>query len=337
LAESPRNPDVLYVGTDDGYLWVTRDGGKEWTNITKNVGLPGLRWIASIEASRFDEGRAFVVFDAHRSDDDNPYVYMTEDFGKTWKSLRGNLPSWGSTRVLREDIENPNLLYLGTEFGAWCSLDRGQTWNRLNTTLPTVAVHEFAIHPTAGEVVAATHGRSLWILDVTALRQLTPDALRADARLYRPVSAMRWRVEPGRGRTNRRFVGENPPAGAALYYSLGKKASKVSLKVLDVDGKLVRELPGETKAGLHKVVWNLSSAGERGAGGGRRGGQGGGPPGGGRGRAFQSGGRPVAPGTYLVVLTVDGTEYKQALRVEGDLDAATPLLTEEEDEMEIDP
>src|SRR6185312_5312069 len=101
LAESPRNLNVLYAGTDDGYLWVTRDGGRQWTNITKNVGLPGLRWVASIEASRFDEGRAFVVFDGHRSDDDNPYVFMTEDYGVTWKSLRGNLPSWGSTRVLR--------------------------------------------------------------------------------------------------------------------------------------------------------------------------------------------------------------------------------------------
>jgi photosystem II stability/assembly factor-like uncharacterized protein len=332
LAESPRNPDVLYVGTDDGYLWVTRDGGKEWTNITKNVGLPGLRWVASVEASRFDEGRAFAVFDAHRSDDDNPYVYMTEDFGKTWKSLRGNLPEWGSTRVLREDIENPNLLYLGTEFGAWCSLDRGKTWNRLNANLPTVAVHEFAIHPTAGEVVAATHGRSLWVLDVMALRQLTPEALRADARLYRPVTAMRWHLEPARGRTNRRFVGENPPAGAALYYSLGKKASKVGLKVLDVDGKLVRELSGETQPGLHKLIWNLSSAPERRAQGPARGGQPGGQQRGGRGRGFQQAGRSVPPGTYLIVLSVDGAEYKQSLRVEGDAGAANPLLAEDEDE-----
>src|SRR5262249_44061979 len=103
LAESPRNPNVLYAGTDDGALWVTRDGGKEWTNITKNVGLPGPRWVAALEASRYDEGRAYAVFDGHRSDDDEPYVYVTEDYGQTWKSLRGNLP-WGSTRCVREDI-----------------------------------------------------------------------------------------------------------------------------------------------------------------------------------------------------------------------------------------
>ena len=343
LAESPRNPDVLYAGTDDGYLWVTRDGGKEWTNITKNVGLPGLRWVASIEASRFDDGRAFVVFDGHRSNDDEPYVFMTEDFGQSWKSLRGNLP-WGSTRVLREDIENPNLLYLGTEFGAWCSLDRGKTWDRLNTNLPTVAVHEFAVHPTAGEVVAATHGRSFWILDVTALRQLTPEALRANARLYRPLTAVRYRPEPSHGRTNRRFVGENPPAGAPLYYSLGKKASKVSLKVLDVDGKLIRELETSKEPGLHKVVWNLAQAPERRAGGrppgqrppagderpaGRQRPGGGQRPGGDR--AFQPPGRPVPAGTYLVVLSVDGSEYKQALHIEGDA-AAVNLFAAEDDE-----
>lgn len=319
LAESPRNPDVLYVGSDDGYLWVTRNGGREWTNITQNVwnkeragGVSDgqdpsathasgsyRRWVASIEPSRFAEGRAYVVFDGHRSDDDEPYVYVTEDFGKTWKSLRGNLP-WGSTRVLREDIDNADLLYLGTEFGAWYTLDRGQTWNRLNTNLPTVAVHEFAIHPTAGEIVAATHGRSLWILDVTALRQLTPQALQAEARLYRPATAVRWRMEPSRGQTNRRFIGENPPFGATIWYSLGKKAEKASLKVLDIEGQVVRELKAETQPGLHKIVWDLTRAPER-------------PR---RGQQSPQSGPPATPGSYLLVLTVDGNEYKQALRVE---------------------
>jgi photosystem II stability/assembly factor-like uncharacterized protein len=314
LAESPRNPDVLYVGSDDGYLWVTRDGGKEWTNLTKNVGLPGLRWVASIEPSRFEEGRAYVVFDGHRSDDDHPYVFVTEDFGQTWKPLHHDLPESGTTRVLREDIDNPNLLYLGTEFGAWCSLDRGQTWSRLGSNLPTVAVHDFAIHPTAGEIVAATHGRSLWILDVTALRQLTPEALHAEARLYRPATAIHWRLEPSRGSTNRRFVGTNPPDGAAIWYSLGKNAEKVSLKVLDIDGKLVRELDASTQSGLHKIVWNLTRTPER-----RE-----------RGQQAQSEGRPVAPGTYLLVLSVDGKEYKQALRVEGDPAGANSLIAEED-------
>src|SRR5206468_3084670 len=151
LAESPINPDVLWAGTDDGNLWVTRDGGQKWTKVAAKVGLPGPRWVATIEASRFAEGRAYIAFDAHRSDDDEPYVYATEDFGQTWKSLRANLPV-GSSRVLREDVTNPDLLYLGTEFGIWASLDRGKSWTRLNNNLPTVAVHEIAVHPTAGEI-----------------------------------------------------------------------------------------------------------------------------------------------------------------------------------------
>jgi len=324
LAESPRNPNVLWAGTDDGYLWVTRDGGKEWTNVTRNVGLPGLRWVNSIEASRFEEGRAYVVFDAHRSDEEKPYVYATEDHGKTWRPLHGTLPAWGTTRVLREDIENGNLLYLGTEFAIWCSLDRGQTWQKINNNLPTVAIHEIAIHPTGGEIVAATHGRSLWVLDVSALRQFTSDAASAKARLYHPVSAVRWAMEPSRGRTNRRFVGDNPPQGAVLYYSLTESARTAGIKVVDIDGKTVREIKVETGPGLHKLVWDLTGEPPRPGGGRPR--QGAGPP----------RGRPVAVGTYRIVLTVDGVEHSQTLKVEPDPIAPTApyILEDEEDEVE---
>jgi photosystem II stability/assembly factor-like uncharacterized protein len=279
LSESPRNPNVLYVGTDDGLLWVTRDGGKEWKNITANVNLPGPFWVATIEASRFAEGRAYVVFDGHRSDNDDPHVYVTEDFGQSWRSLRANLPL-GSSRVLREDLENRDLLYLGTEFGAWVSLNRGESWVKLNNNLPTVAVHEFAQHPTAGEMVAATHGRSLWVLDVTPLRQTTAEVLKGKAHLYRPATAVRWRPEPRRGGTNRRFVGENPRTGAQVYYALPSKADKVSLKIVDYTGKTVRELEARSEPGLHRVSWDLAQTPERSA---DRAGTGGGRGTGGRG------------------------------------------------------
>jgi photosystem II stability/assembly factor-like uncharacterized protein len=308
LAESPRNPNVLYVGTDDGALWVTRDGGKEWTDITKNVGMPGPRYVSTIEASRFEEGRAYVAFDGHRSDVDDPLVFVTEDFGKSWSSLRGNLPR-GSTHCLREDITNPNLLFAGTEFGCWASLDRGRTWNSLNTNLPTVAVFEVAIHPTAGEIVAATHGRSLWVLDVTPLRQATRDVLRAEAFLFEPGSAIRWRTEPRRGQTNRRYVGQNPARGATLDYALARKAEKIGLKVLDVDGATVRELRASSEPGLHRVVWDLGRAV------GPRQGERPGAAGGGRGPVRT---RPVPPAVYRVVLTVDGKEYARHVRVEPD-------------------
>src|SRR5262249_12516503 len=171
LSESPRNPDIVWAGTDDGGVWVTKDGCKTWTNVSdkfKAAGLPGPRWVSTIEASRYADGRCYVAFDAHRSNDDNPYVFVTEDFGATWKSLKANLPT-GPTRVCREDIANPNLLYLGTEFGCYASVNRGQAWTRINGEkgLPTVAVHEFAQPTTANDLVVATHGRSLWVLDVT--------------------------------------------------------------------------------------------------------------------------------------------------------------------------
>src|SRR5262249_25421057 len=161
------------------------------------------------------------------SDDDAPYIYVTEDYGETWKSLRANLPAVGSTRVLREDVSNANLLYLGTEFGGYASTNRGASWTRVNNNLPTAAVHEIAVHPTAGEIVAATHGRSLWVLDVTALRQMTADALKAKATLYRPNVVTYWKNEPERGSPygtgSRKYAGQNPLTGAQIYYSLTKK------------------------------------------------------------------------------------------------------------------
>src|SRR5262249_8267247 len=149
LAESPRNPDVLWAGTDDGAVWVTRDGGKKWVNVTAKFGLQAPLWVATLEASRFAEGRCYAALDGHRSDDDRPHVYVTENLGQTWKPLGAKLPPFGSTRCLREDVANPDLLYLGTEFGAHVSLDRGRSWARLGNNLPTVAVHEIAVHPTA--------------------------------------------------------------------------------------------------------------------------------------------------------------------------------------------
>jgi hypothetical protein len=371
------------VGTDDGNLWVTQDGGKDWKNITANVGLSGPRCVATIEPSRAVEGRAYVAFDGHRQDDDDPLIYVTEDFGKTWTSLRSNLP-WGSTRCLREDIQNPNLLFAGTEFAAWVSIDRGHYWTKLNNNLPTVAIHDFAIHPTAGEIVAATHGRSLWILDITPLRQLSTEIAKAKTHLFQPTTAFRWRQEPRKGGTNRRFVGENPPPGAQIYYSLTKKAEQINLSIVDYTGKTVRELRATGDPGLHKIAWNLAmtparparagaAAGstgqgaEPGARGGRRqrgggagqpgGGQGvpeqpaagqpgagqpgGGPPAGGQRGGFGRGGmgaQAVPPGIYRVLLTVDGEQFSQPLRIEAESSVADNVIADDDgDEGERDP
>jgi photosystem II stability/assembly factor-like uncharacterized protein len=312
LAESPRNSNLLYVGTDDGFLWITRDGGKEWKNITSNLGLPGLRHVSSIEPSRYVEGRAYVVFDAHRSDDERPYVYVTDDFGQTWMPLQAGLPQWGTTRVLREDIENPNLLYLGTEFSLFCSLDRGQSWVKLNTNLPTVAIHEIAQHPTMGEIVAATHGRSLWVLDVSPLRKLNPQTMKAPATFFKPATTVRWIPDPSRGRTNRRFVGENPPEGAVLYYLLTRKAEKASLRLLAADGKELLKQKLQTKPGLHSFIWDLN-----------------GPPGPPK-PGEEPEPVPVPAGTYRAVLTIDGVELTQDVKVANDPGAPSGGTAQEE-------
>ena len=291
--------------------------------------VPGPRWVSSLEASKHEPGRCYVTLDGHRSNDDEPYVFASEDYGKSWRSIRANLPtSAGSCRVIREDIENPDLLYLGCEFSAWVSIDRGKSWTRFAGGLPTVAVHEFAIHPIAGEVVAATHGRSLWILDVTTLRQLTPDTIGADAYLYKPNTAVRWRSEPERGASStRRFVGENPPSGAQLFYSLGQEAAEVKISVSNIAGETLFESEGATTAGLHPLNWNLRRQvqGGRGGRGGRAGGRGG--------RGGFGRGPLVTPGTYLVTLTVDGESYQQPLEVIADPDFPEAAAFETEAEL----
>ena len=306
FGESPKDPDLLYVGTDDGALHVTRDGGATWTDLFAEGAplrelLPERPYVAWIEPSGAKAERAFVAFDAHRSDDDRPLVFVTEDAGKTWRSIVANLPDFGSTRVVREDPVNPDLLYLGTEFGAFASVDRGTSWTRLGANLPTVAVHAFAIHPTAGEIVAGTHGRSLWVLDVTALRQMKRPALTARAHLFAPQTAVQWRPRPGRG-ASRGFVGQNPYPGALLYVGITKKTSAVSLRIRAQSGKVLRELAVEGTPGLHRIAWDLREAPEKGR---RR-------------------GRRVRPGTYVAELVVEGEKQTRPLEVRTDPGSPEP-------------
>jgi photosystem II stability/assembly factor-like uncharacterized protein len=448
LAESPRDPDLLWVGTDDGALWISRNGGHEWTDLFTEYGarhvtpgtsvtatqtapapsgtdapeakdapaptpaaekraakmveammrrdadgdgklqaselpwrgrtllktadangdggldagelrkalfrgrrreaapakapapavttpapeeakeapaatprpgslaalVPERRWVAWIEPSRYVDGRCYLVLDGHRSDDDRPHVYATEDHGKTWRSLRANLPDdVGTTRVLREDLVNPDLLYLGTELGAWVSLDRGASWTSLATNLPTVAVHAFALHRTVPEIVAATHGRSLWVLDVSALRQMTSEARAAPVHLFAPRGAVHWRPMPGRG-SGRTYVGENPASGATIRYALARKAKAAALRIETLDGRLVRELAATVEPGLHAASWDLRW---------RR-------P---EGRRVRYGPR-AKPGTYRVVLTVDGEERRSELLLEMDPEADDERWLAMQDEAE---
>ncbi|MGI9498137.1 MAG: VPS10 domain-containing protein [Mariniblastus sp.] len=275
--------------------------------------MPGPRWVSSIEASRFKKERCYITMDGHRSNDDGVYVFVTNDYGKTWDSLTDNLPGTaGSARVLREDIVNENLLLLGCEFSSWYSIDQGQTWTRIKGGLPTVSVHEFAIHPTAGEVVAATHGRSLWVGDLSVLRQLSVDSLKENSKLYDVKDAVVWQREPSRGLSGtRRFVGTNPEQGTVVAYSLGKTARQVELEIHDLKGETVKTFEAPKTKGLHMLQWDL-----------RR----------------DSGGRfrsSANSGTYLVRLKVDGELHQTTVTVKTDPSlspaAASVLENETED------
>ncbi|MFH0946349.1 MAG: PDZ domain-containing protein [Planctomycetota bacterium] len=288
-----------------------RDSEREayvWKPIAELTEKP-LR-VSSLEASRFKKDRVYMSLDGHRSDVDQPFAFVSEDRGQTWRALAGSLPSdCGVVRVLREDLKNADLLYLGTEFGAYASIDRGATWTTLNTNLPTVAIHEFAQHETAGEVVVATHGRSLWALDVTPLRQLSREAVADDFRLLEPNNAVYFRPEPRRGGTLRRFEGENPKEGAELFYSFAKEQNGATLKVENALGETLREFDVDRAAGLHSVRWDLRGSGSSGS----------------NWRAPR-----VEPGTYQVVLTVGKHRVIQPLLVLADPDLPGVQLWGEE-------
>ncbi|MFN7772758.1 MAG: VPS10 domain-containing protein [Planctomycetota bacterium] len=300
--------------------------------------VPGPRWVSALEASRFKPGRVYLALDGHRSNDDEPYAFVSEDFGATWKSIRGNLPSAaGSTRVVREDIKNENVLYLGCEFGAWVSVDRGEHWTKFGG-LPTVAVHDFAQHPTSGEIVAGTHGRSLWIGDVSALRQVSKETMAAKAKLYAPQEVIRWQAEAPAGDTGpSRFVGQNPGGNARIAYSLGNNAQNLELTISDALGNVIRRFDdAKTEKGMHVIEWDFrptprpqAGAGQRGG----RGGFGGGGGGGGGGPGGRGGfGARAGLGTYLVTLRVDGEVESALLKVSGDPDLpedAVPQAWEE--------
>ena len=272
--------------------------------------LPGPRWVSSLHASKFKSERCYVTFDGHRSNDDLPHLYVTEDYGKTWKSIRGNLPlTAGSARVLREDLENENLLYLGCEFGAWVSIDRGKTWTKFKN-LPTVSVHEIAMHPTAGEIVAATHGRSLWVADVTMLRQVTPGKVTSNSELFKPRNVIKWRTGARRGSSGtRRFVGKNPSSSLSVAYSLGKNARTVELMITDINGETVKRFEElSTSKGVHQLSWDLRTAGARGRFGPR-----------------------ASVGEYLVNLRVDGENHVQRLTIENDPSTPSDAVAEDEE------
>jgi photosystem II stability/assembly factor-like uncharacterized protein len=240
IAESPRVAGTIWTGSDDGLIYVTRDGGKTWTNVTPKD-LPPWTRISIIEASHFAPGAAYVAANRYQLDDNQPYLYKTTDYGRTWTRIDAGIPRTEFTRVIREDPVRRGLLYAGTERGVWVSFDDGAHWQSLQRNLPPVPVHDLAVKD--GDLVAATHGRGFWILDdLSVLRQLTPAIAAAPAHLFEPrdVYRVNWGGGFGGGGDGAHPVGKNPPSGAVVYYTLAHPRQEVTLEFLDARGQLIK-------------------------------------------------------------------------------------------------
>ncbi len=265
FVESPRSQGLLWVGTDDGNLWVTRDDGRTWTDRSKIIHalLPGGRamWVGGIAPSHHSDGRAFVAIDGHRSNDRRPYLFVTEDFGAKWRDLSKALPAdAGSVHAVYEDDANADLLCVGAEMGLFISLDRGKSFRKLGKPFPTVAVRDFDLQKREQHLILATHGRSVWVLDIRALRDLT-ETRRKSIRLVPPNDVLRLTRRSRSRQGHRHFRVANPPTRATFYYWLDKPCKEpIAIVVRDVLGKEVWRADGKRNAGLHRADWNLRVA-----------------------------------------------------------------------------
>jgi len=266
ISESPKDKLVIWVGTDDGNVQVTRDGAKTWSNVAGNIpGLPKDSWVSWVQAGNFDGGTAYAAFDRHTFGDHAPYVFRTADYGKTWTPLvtaQEVKGVRGYAHVIKEDLVQPNLLFLGTEFGLFVSIDGGKAWAQFKGgRFPAVAVRDLAIQARENDLVLGTHGRGLWIIDdITPLRALSADLLQQEASFVsaRPVQQ---RVEANGGWANGAavFVGDNPPDAAVItYYQRSRHLfGKLKIEVLDASGRVVDELPASKRPGLNRVIWSM--------------------------------------------------------------------------------
>lgn len=308
IAESPRVRGVLYVGTDDGRVRVSRDDGRTWADVHERMpGLPRDAWVNGIETSRHADGTVYVAINNYRNDDFANYLYRSTDFGQTWQSITGDLPADRVVRTVREDPRNPDVLWLGTELGLFVSTDAGRHWFELKNEMPTMAINDLVVHTRDNDLVLGTHSRGIWILDnVNAVQELTPDVLASDAHLFTAEPAYQIRYTGEIAHTGDMFYrGENPPDGAIIDYWLrtAKDSGAVRMTIHDAAGQTVASVAPRREAGVNRVVWNLRHEPLAP----RPGARGSGPA-----------GPRVVPGTYTVRLTVDGRAYDRPLEVRED-------------------
>ena len=315
IAESPVIPGIIWAGTDDGNVQISKDGGYTWAEVGKNI--PGVNheyYVSGLEASWYDAATAYAALDGHRNDDLKPYVFKTTDYGATWTSVSGNLPAIGNVNSIRQDPVNRNLLYAPTELGFFVSLNDGKSWSRFMPNLPIGRIDEVLVHPRDNDLILSTHSRSVWILDdVTALQRLTPEILDKDAVLLPLRDAIAWKPDrrlasavPG----DKNWVGENAPRGTAVSWYLKSGGGDTKITIVDaVSGQAVRAQSATSAAGLNRWQWDLCSTPVRAPN----------PPPDFRsgsitaGFSCPGGGFSAPPGTYRVSVSVGGREIGTGL------------------------
>ncbi|MHB8679349.1 MAG: VPS10 domain-containing protein [Rudaea sp.] len=311
ISESPKQAGLIWVGTDDGNLQVTRDDGKNWTNVVGNIkGLPKGEWVSWVQAGHFDAGTAFAAFDRHTYGDMAPYIYQTRDYGKSWTALvtpRDTKGLRGYVHVIKQDIVNPQLLFAGTEFGLWVSIDGGGHWAQFKGgDFPAVAVRDLAIQPRDDSLVLATHGRGIWIVDdITPLRNLSAQMLNEEAG-FLPVQPAQQRITAFGGwpAGDASFTGPNPKDGARIaYYQKSRHLfGKLKIDILDAKGAVIDSLPANVRRGINLVYWPMRAKPPRV------------PPA--AQVAFNSTQGPrVPPGTYTVRMTKGDATFETKIQV----------------------
>ena len=253
ISDTPIDKDVIWVGTDDGNVQVTIDNGDTWDNVRPNiVGVPQKTWVSRVEASKHKKGRAYVSFDNHRFDDNKPYVFMTDDYGKSWKNITSNLPKDYSVYVIKEDYIDENLLFVGTEKSVYFTINQGKIWEKLGSNLPSVAVHDLVIHPRDGDLIAGTHGKSIWILDdISPLRNLNFNS----NKIIPSRESTKWiKINTGRKQPYFEFRGENPPYGTIInFYSKTEIKGKITITNSSGDNLYKRDIT--LNSGLNRFIW----------------------------------------------------------------------------------
>ncbi|MCA9739256.1 MAG: glycosyl hydrolase, partial [Gemmatimonadetes bacterium] len=312
LAESPLDPAVLWVGFDDGNLQVTRDGGRTWTEVSRNVGgIADGTYVSRVAASVRAPGVAYATFDAHRDGDFRPYVFRTEDFGASWTPVHQGLPALGSVNVIVEHPDNPDVLFVGTESAMHVSTDAGRTWARM-PNLPTTAYDDALIHPREKDLVLGTHGRGIWILDDTRpLAEWARASGAAHLFSVAPATIQNYRKDTSY-RAEAEYAGENPPDGALITYRLAGGSGPAVLRIARADGEVIRTLGVPSGEGTHRVNWDLrhplpgeDDVWERHT-----------APG--LARPITERGPYVSPGRYTVTLEARGATSTQTVEVTGD-------------------